>query len=155
MKRSPITRRTPLRSKPKGPAQPRERKLPAVPAVAPKPRAVMAQIGLEFTPTPKHAPERNEGYRRWVASLACCRCGIWGFSQAAHPCAGRGLGQKSSDLDCFPLCCVRPGLLGCHILHDQLIGMTLEQRRERELRYTAQTQTLAREAGRPELLEAA
>jgi hypothetical protein len=50
---------------------------------------------------------------------------------------------------------VRPGLLGCHILHDQLIGMTLEERRRREVVYTAQTQALARAAGRPEFAEAA
>lgn len=98
---------------------------------------------------------RSKSYLRWVASLPCIVCGIEGYSQAAHPNHGRGLGQKASDLDCFPLCCTRPGHMGHHYEHDNLIDMTRDQRRELEKRYTAQTQQLARAAGRPELLEAA
>jgi hypothetical protein len=86
---------------------------------------------------PKNPPIRDEGYRRWTATLACIRCGVHGFSQAAHPNQGRGLGQKAGDDLCFPLCCTRPGILGCHAEHDQLIGMTLEERRQRELDYIA------------------
>lgn len=85
---------------------------------------------------PKDEPVRDEQYRRWVASLPCIACGVHGYSQAAHPCAGRGLGQKSDDTDCFPLCCTRPGVLGCHVRHDQLIGIKLTERRELEKKYT-------------------
>lgn len=40
-------------------------------------------------------------------------------------------------------------------MHDLLIDCTLEQRREMERVYTARTQKLAREAGRPEFKDAA
>lgn len=96
---------------------------------------------------------RAPGYLRFVAQHDCFACGISGLSQAAHPNYGRGLGQKASDLDAFPLCCTRPGILGCHAEHDRLIGMTLGQRREFERLYTACMQDIARQAGRPEFKE--
>jgi hypothetical protein len=104
---------------------------------------------------PKNPPTRSRSYLRWVATLPCMSCGIQGYTQAAHPNYGRGLGQKASDLDAFPLCCTRPGHMGCHVMHDQLIDCTLEQRRAMERVYTARTQKLAREAGRAEMKEAA
>lgn len=104
---------------------------------------------------PKTPPARAPKYLRWVATLPCASCGIQGYTQAAHPNFGRGLGQKASDLDAFPLCCVRPGHMGCHQMHDQLIDCTREQRRAMERVYTARTQKLAREQGRPEFAEAA
>jgi len=104
---------------------------------------------------PKSKPVRSESYRRWVASLPCIVCGIEGYSQCAHPNHGRGLGQKASDLDCFALCCTRPGHMGHHMEHDLLIDMTREQRRALERLYTARTQEMARQAGRPEFSEAA
>jgi hypothetical protein len=100
---------------------------------------------------PKLKPPRSESYRRWVASLPCIVCGIQGYTQAAHPNQGRGLGQKASDLDCFPLCGTRPGHMGHHYEHDNLIDMTLEQRRIRENEYTRITQELARQIGRKEI----
>jgi hypothetical protein len=45
--------------------------------------------------------------------------------------------------------------MGCHVMHDQLIDCTLEQRRGLERVYTARTQAMAREAGRREFKEAA
>ena len=102
-------------------------------------------------PIPKLKAIRSEAYRRWVATLPCAECGIQGYSQAAHPNQGRGLGQKASDDLVFPLCCVRPGHMGCHQMHDLLIDMTLEQRREAELVYVERTQALARAAGRKEI----
>jgi hypothetical protein len=78
-------------------------------------------------------------------------CQIEGFSQAAHPNFGRGLGQKASDMDCFPLCATRPGHMGHHAEHDLLVEMTLDERRELELQYIAKTQAMARAAGRKEL----
>lgn len=93
-------------------------------------------------PQPKSEPVRDECYRRWVASMPCIRCGLVGQSQAAHPNQGRGLSQKADDTDCFPLCCTRPGILGCHAEHDQLVGMTLEERRQRERDYIARVHLL-------------
>lgn len=97
---------------------------------------------------PKAKPVRSESYRRWVATLPCMACGIEGYSQAAHPNQGRGLGQKASDLDCFPLCCTRPGHMGHHFEHDNLIGMTLEDRRELEVKYIARMHERARNEGK-------
>lgn len=125
---------------------------PAAPPPKPLARPVrLAEIGDEVRATPKDAPARSESYRRWVATLGCIRCGVQLFSQAAHPNGGRGKGQKASDLDCFPLCCTRLGILGCHAEHDRLIGMTLDERRDSEVLYTARTRALAVQAGRPEL----
>jgi len=104
---------------------------------------------------PKDQLVRSESYRRWVATLPCIVCRIEGYTQAAHPNHGRGLGQKASDLDCFPLCGPRPGHIGHHTEHDLLIDMTLELRRELEHNYTRRTQELARQLRRPELSEAA
>jgi hypothetical protein len=104
---------------------------------------------------PKNPPARSRSYLRWVATLPCASCGIESYSQAAHPNYGRGLGQKASDLDAFPLCCTRPGHMGCHVMHDLLIDITLEQRRAMERVYTARTQAMAREAGRVEVRGAA
>lgn len=136
------------RSRLRKPAPPRRPALRLTPLACTVRYAVVAQ---EVQATPKDAPARSESYRRWVATLGCARCGILSFSQAAHPNSGRGLGQKASDLDCFPLCCTRPAVLGCHAEHDQLIGMTLEERRAREVLYIARTRALAIQAGRPEL----
>lgn len=124
---------------------------PAAPLKPLTARVRLTQIGGEIVATPKDTPERSESYRRWVATLACAECGVQGFSQAAHPNQGRGLGQKASDLDCFALCCTRPGILGCHAAHDQLVGMGRETRRARELRYIERTRALAVQAGRPEI----
>ena len=73
-----------------------------------------------FTPTPKE-PERieHEGYRRLVAQLPCVRCHIEGWSQCAHPNSNKTKGRKADDRECFPLCCDRPGVNGCHPLFDQ------------------------------------
>lgn len=98
---------------------------------------------------------RSKAYLRWVASHDCFACGISGHSQAAHPNFGKGLSMKSSDLDAFPLCAVRPGHMGCHQMHDLCVDMTREERRELERQYTARMHALAREAGRPEFREAA
>lgn len=75
---------------------------------------------VAMTAVPK-APEplRDESYRRWVASLPCFACGIQGYSQCAHPNSGKAKGRKNSDEGCFPLCCDRPGVKGCHSRFDQ------------------------------------
>lgn len=65
------------------------------------------------------APVRDSAYRRLVASLPCFECCIVGFSQCAHPNTGKAKGKKQSDDLCFPLCCDRPGVKGCHSKFDQ------------------------------------
>jgi hypothetical protein len=46
---------------------------------------------------------RSRKYRAFIRSLACVCCGIRCGVEAAHT-GSRGLGQKSSDLSCIPLC---------------------------------------------------
>ena len=65
---------------------------------------------------------RSRKYRMAVAELCCVKCGIDGYSQAAHPNShkwGKGLGLKADDYACVPLCCDRPGIVGCHTQWDQ------------------------------------
>lgn len=96
---------------------------------------------------PKTPVFRSEKYRRFVASFPCFSCHIEGQSQCAHANSGRGLGQKASDLDTFPLCAVRPGHMGCHQLFDLLIEMTLDERRELEKVYIERMRAIALDAG--------
>src|SRR5690606_9997178 len=62
---------------------------------------------------------RSEQHRKNVAALPCVVCGIEKFSQAAHPNFDKGLALKNCDSLAFPLCSDRPGVRGCHSLHDQ------------------------------------
>jgi len=81
-------------------------------------------------------------YFKRVAALPCAQCGIHGFSQAAHSNRqqdGKGLGLKANYLATFPLCCTRPGEIGCHARHDQCIGMTRAEADKRTERYIADT----------------
>lgn len=91
-------------------------------------------------PVPKAAPLRSEAYRRLVAMLPCMQCGIQGYSQAAHPNTGKAKGAKASDLECFPLCADRVGIVGCHFRFDQHQLFPREQRAEVERRWIAATQ---------------
>lgn len=100
---------------------------------------------------PKQKPVRSESYRRWVASTHCRRCKLEGYSQAAHPNTGKGMGMKTCDLLAFALCGPRYGVLGCHAEHDQSLGLTREERRQRETEYIASQQMEAIKAGRPEV----
>ena len=97
----------------------------------------------------KTKPVRSESYRRWVASHACFACGLEGQSQCAHANGG-GMGTKTSDLETFPLCCARPGKIGCHTDFDNCLGMTKKTRRELTAQYVERMQDLARKAGRKE-----
>jgi len=64
---------------------------------------------------PKVPKVRSEPYRRYVASLPCYRCGIHGYSQAAHADEGKGMGLKTDDLTVYPLCGARFLCTeGCH-----------------------------------------
>lgn len=53
------------------------------------------------------APVRDEGYKRFIKMLPCIACLNTWHIDPAHT-GQHGLGQKSSDLSCIPLC--RP----CH-----------------------------------------
>jgi hypothetical protein len=106
---------------------------------------------MSFLKVPRY---QNEAYRRYVASKDCFGCGISGYSQCAHANGG-GMGTKRSDLDTFPLCCTRPGHMGCHTQHDLCWDMDRATRRELEAKYIAKMQAIARADGRPEFREAA
>lgn len=99
---------------------------------------------------PKDEPVRNRAYREWVAGHDCFACGIGKWSQAAHsnsPKHGKGKGLKADDRYLFPLCSDRPGKMGCHTMHDTLIDMDREERRELEERYVERMQLRAVAAG--------
>jgi hypothetical protein len=108
-----------------------------------------APFVLAFTPAPKDpAPLRDRTYRMFVASLPCFACGAVGHCQAAHSNShDKGARRKASDAFLFPLCTVQVGQLGCHEKHDQLIGLTLEERRVRELAYVERMRPIAAAAG--------
>lgn len=95
----------------------------------------------------KQPTYRSEPYRRYVASHECFGCGIEGFSQCAHEEQGKGGAIKSDDRRSFPLCCTRPGVMGCHYEHTHLIGMRRDDRRELEVQYVERMQAKAREDG--------
>jgi hypothetical protein len=96
-------------------------------------------------PISKDEPVRSEEYRRIVASLPCKHCGIVGYSQAAHPNAGKGTGTKTDDRACFPLCTVHPSpggggyVRGCHERFDQGALYPKEARRLIEPAWSADT----------------
>jgi hypothetical protein len=83
-------------------------------------------------------PVRSEPYRRLVAALPCINCTLEGYSQAAHPNAGKAKGMKACDLLCFPLCSVAGN--DCHRKFDQYQYGTSGYQAELEELWTARTQ---------------
>jgi hypothetical protein len=108
-----------------------------------RPREQACRIeGLEArmsVPVPKREVLRSEAYRRLVAALPCINCGAWGRSQAAHPNTDKGMGMKTDDRLCFPLCGPSFSEPGCHAAFDQGALMSKEARRLVEPRWGAQT----------------
>lgn len=51
----------------------------------------------------RQQPGRNEDYLKWIRKQPCVVCGSSWNVESAHTGA-HGLGQKSSDLSCLPLC---------------------------------------------------
>lgn len=100
--------------------------------------AVMAMVSAPAAAIPKEQAVRSEEYRRLVAALPCAHCGIVGFSQAAHP-PPTGKGIKEDDRECFPLCCTRPLITGCHVEFDQYRLIPGDQMREQAARWGSQT----------------
>lgn len=94
------------------------------------------RVALEAGTAIKHErlsdDKRNEQHRKNVAALPCVVCGIEKFSQAAHPNFDKGMALKNCDSLTFPLCCDRPGVRGCHSLHDQGAIYTKAERPLRE-----------------------
>lgn len=107
-----------------------------------------ALISATAVPVLKDAPVRSETYRRLVASLACICCGIEGFSQHAHANTGKGAGQKTDDRFAFPLCCARPGEVGCHVRFDQGAMFPKAARREIEREWARRTARFLISTGR-------
>lgn len=93
----------------------------------------------------KSIPAHELAYFKRVAALPCAECGIWFYSQVAHSNRaedGKGLGLKAHYKATFPLCCTRPGELGCHYRHDNCIGMTREEADERTTGYIVKTKLM-------------
>ena len=64
---------------------------------------------------------RSRQHLQNVAALPCVRCSLEKHSQAAHLnllALGKGLGWKVSDALAVPLCCIRVGVIGCHVMLD-------------------------------------
>ena len=101
--------------------------------------AVMSVVSGRAEAIPKDDALRSEEYRRLVAALPCKHCGVHGHSQAAHPNTGKGAGLKTDDRLCFPLCCDRPGVQGCHPKFDQHALYSRAARREIEPAWAADT----------------
>ncbi len=60
-------------------------------------------------------PVRNPAYLKFIRSQPCCACGQnWGIEAAHSGC--HGMGQKSSDLSCIPLC-LKDHQTGNYALH--------------------------------------
>lgn len=91
-------------------------------------------------PAPKTEIVRSEAYRRLVADMPCIACGC-GPCQAAHPNTGKGMGLKTDDRRCFPLCGPVPGRPGpgCHALFDQGAMFSKAARRAIEPAWGADT----------------
>jgi hypothetical protein len=96
------------------------------------------------TAYPKTKPWRSEPYRRLVAALPCDRCGVEGYTQCAHGDQGKGMGIKSGDETCIPLCGPHPSgrdmWRGCH----DYVGRGVSRMERREYEADAAIRTRAR-----------
>ena len=89
---------------------------------------------------PKVPVVRSEPYRRYISQLPCFMCRIEGHTQVAHGDESKGMGMKSSDLTCYPLCGPRPMEAGCHVYCGSSGKMGRDLRRDFEQRGAAWTQ---------------
>lgn len=112
----------------------RTRSMPTAIPQSQRRNAVFARMDVPAAPPiEKDNPLRSEAYRRAVASLPCKVCGIEGRSQAAHANQGKGLGIKSDDRTCFPLC------HECHQQFDQGAMFDRDSRRKLEIDWGVDT----------------
>ena len=117
----------------------------------PKPRVFVLRKDAPpalVVPIPKSHPWSCEAYRRVVASMDCIHCGKGGPSQAAHADQGKGMGIKSDDRTCFPLCADSPGRRGCHSLIGASGLFTQEQRRALEQNHGRKTRERIKAEGK-------
>lgn len=107
-----------------------------------RPRARLAVLlGGEIPrPVAKDKPVRSKAYRQAVASLACVRCGISGYSQCAHEDIDKGGGRKADDRRSYPACGPRLGEPGCHYLIGTARIYPKHERRALEDKWVRQTQ---------------
>lgn len=89
----------------------------------------------------------SKKYRMVITELPCARCGREGRSQAAHMNYGKGMGLKSSDATCFPLCADQPGAIGCHTEYDQGRTMSRDEKRTLAVQWLADTHIALIERG--------
>ena len=61
------------------------------------------RIGPRSGP-PRKGPARDEDYKAWIRTLACCGCDAKEGSEAAHTGKDGGMAMKASDYSCVPLC---------------------------------------------------
>jgi hypothetical protein len=121
MKRSPIRRKAPFRSQPL--PKPERAAVLVVPAVAPKPRAVMALCGGASKPQPKAETHRGSDWLDAVRSLPnCVLCGASGV-EPAHRNESKGMGSKTHHCWTAALC------RDCHRGIDQGRTFTRDERR--------------------------
>lgn len=102
-------------------------------------------------PIEKENAIESEPYRRLVAAMPCCHCGLHGYSQAAHP-PPTGKSRKEDDRACFPLCTIHPdreGTLveGCHFRFDQYQLMPHDRAVERAKQWGQQTRARIANSG--------
>jgi len=73
------------------------------------------RIGPRPGPARK-GPARDEGYKEWIRTLACCACGHPAPNEAAHTGVDGGISMKASDYSCVSLCseCHTRGSLAYH-----------------------------------------
>ena len=105
-------------------------------------RAPKEKVKKRMRSKQKKVSAEELAYLKRVAALPCASCGIVGYSQAAHSnlyAHGKGLGLKADYMATFPLCCTRPGEVGCHFRFDQRMGMTREESDLRTEAYIANT----------------
>lgn len=110
-------------------------------------RAVLVACQVEVLAVEKENPLECRAYRILVASLPCAHCGVWGHSQCAHQDMGKGANLKTDDRTCFPLCCTRPGIPGCHVLFGATGKIPRAERRLLEAHYGRQTRQTIRARG--------
>jgi hypothetical protein len=72
-------------------------------------------IAVYFKPGKPQPPERCKPFLKFIRRFLCVGCGERRHIEAAH-FGPHGIGQKSSDLDCLPLCpeCHRTGSHAYH-----------------------------------------
>ena len=140
MKRTAWPARAPLqKTEPKEPLSLTQQASNAIKSIPRKSTYAVVSREVCAAPITKSAPVRNEAYRRAVASLPCCICGVPGNSQAAHGSGAgtatcKGMGLKSCDLTCFPAC------VNCHRQLDQGALFKRAVRHELEPVWAADTQ---------------